>query len=98
MPEPGDRRSSASLRWLCWLPLVSLLAVEAYVGSFEGWGSWASAPILLVPAVISLAVVLPAVFDCLAAIRAGTLRPTTVLFTVIAGLPIIWLGMRRHVL
>lgn len=32
-------------RWLCWLPLVTLLAVEAYVAQFDGQGALAAAPL-----------------------------------------------------
>lgn len=99
MATPRTRGAPAgSLRWLCWLPLACLVAAEAYVHGFDGWGAWAAAPLLLVPGILSLAIVVPAAFECAVALRAGSLRPDTVLFTAIAGLPLAWLGVRRFFL
>ena len=47
-----------ALRWLCWMPLILLGVTEFYVRGFDGWGAWAAAPILLVPGIISLAIVI----------------------------------------
>ena len=38
------------------IPLVLWTAGHAYVSSFDGWGGWAAAPILLVPLAVSLVV------------------------------------------
>lgn len=91
---PGSRKPGA-IRWVCWLPLLSLVAIEVYVGGFEGWGAWASAPLLLLPGLLSLAIVIPGLVDCAAEIRAGALRPATLLFTLVAAVPILWLAIRR---
>ena len=81
--------------WLCWLPLASLVAVEIYVGRFDGWGAWAAGPLLLVPAAISLVVAAPLVIRSLSEARSQS-RPTrTFLLAVIALLPLLWLGIRR---
>jgi hypothetical protein len=94
----SDQRSPGTPRWLswiCWLPLGSLLAIELYIRSFDGWGAWAAAPLLLIPGLISLAVVIPGILGCVTEIRAGRLNPATVLCTLVASLPIFWLGVRR---
>lgn len=97
--KPRVRRDgSRALGWLCWLPLLCLLVVELYVRGFDGWGAWASAPLLLVPGLVSLAITVPALLDCAAGLRAGSLRPQTLLFAFVAALPMVWLGVRRFVL
>lgn len=86
-----------NLRWLCWLPLVTLAATELYVDQFDGWGAWAAAPVLLVPGIVSLVVVLIGLYDCRAAHRAGRLGLAGPVYTIIAGLPLAWLLVRRFV-
>lgn len=93
--EGAGSGSPGALRWLCWLPLASLLAAEIYVGEFDGWGAWAAAPILLLPALLSLVVAIPALLRCVAATRAGRPSFRPCLQTVIASLPLVWLGVRR---
>jgi len=65
------------------------------MGNFDGWGAWAAAPLLLVPALISLVIVIPALFDCASDKRAGQLRVTTCVYAAIAALPLLWLMVRR---
>lgn len=84
-----------TLRWLCLLPLASLVAVESYVASFEGWGAWAAAPMLLLPALVSLPLVLWGIFMISGRRRAGKSYFATLGWTIVAGLPIVWLGVRR---
>jgi hypothetical protein len=72
-----------------------LVVVEVYVRRFDGWGAWASAPLLLVPALFSVSILIPGIFDVVAEIRAGTLRRATLQYSVIAALPIVWLFIRR---
>jgi len=84
-----------ALRWLCWMPLILLGATEVYVSRFDGWGAWAAAPILLVPGAISLAIVIWGVFECASEIRAGKLSQAAPMYTLIAGLPLLWLVTRR---
>ena len=93
----GNKDSSGALRWLWRLPVVSMFVMEMYVRNFDGWGAWASAPLLLVPAVVSLVIVILGLVEMVIAIRAGRLNLATLLLTLIAGLPILWLGVRRFV-
>ena len=92
--DPADRLPGA-LRWLCWLPLICLLGIELYVRKFDGWGAWASAPLLLVPAIVSLPIVFLALLKCSAAMRARAPLFATVFFTLVSAVPIVWLGVRR---
>lgn len=95
MSEDPTGRFPGALRWLCWLPLASLLAVEVYVRNFDGWGAWAAAPLLLVPGLVSLPIAILGLFDCLAAVRAGAPISAALLPTLVSALPIFWLGVRR---
>jgi hypothetical protein len=95
MSEHPTEQPSHLLRWLSWLPVASLLGIELYIRNFDGWGAWASAPLLLVPAIVSLPIVVLGLFECVAAMnaRAPVLAPS--LLTVVSAVPIVWLGVRR---
>jgi len=86
-----------ALRWFCWVPLILLGLTELYVRGFDGWGAWAAAPLLLVPAVISLVIVTWGVLECLRELRDGRLSQAAALYTLIAALPLLWLLVRRFV-
>jgi hypothetical protein len=86
------------LRWLCWVPLILLGATEAWLRHYDGWGAWAAAPLLLGPAIISFAIVLAGIWECVKELRAGGLSQAALLYTLIAALPLIWLAVRRLVL
>lgn len=94
-----SRNSSDQLlrnsRWFYWLPLASLLGIELYIRNFDGWGAWASAPLLLVPAIISLPIVILGLSECASVTRVKSLLLTAVFYTLIAAIPIVWLGIRR---
>ena len=86
------------LRWLCWVPLILLGATEAWLQGYDGWGAWAAAPLLLGPAIISFAIVVAGVFECVRELRAGRLSLAAPVYTLIAALPLFWLAVRRLVL
>lgn len=44
---------SRSFAFIAWIPPALWMAGRVYVASFDGWGAWAAAPILLVPLVVS---------------------------------------------
>ncbi len=50
MKDKGGRRV---FKYLCLLPLGLFVVLRIYVNSFEGWGQWAAAPVLLLPVVLS---------------------------------------------
>ncbi len=85
-----------SLRWLCWVPLALMLAMEFYIANFDCWGAWASAPLLLVPAIVSLAIMGAGLIDCVVGLRNRALNSATVGFTAVASLPLFWLFVRRY--
>jgi hypothetical protein len=97
MSEEQVHKSAGLLRWLCWLPLACLLVTEVYIRNFDGWGAWAAAPLLLVPALIGLALAIAGLRDCVAAARSGGPLRSALAFTLVAALPLFWLGVRRFV-
>jgi len=42
---------------ISWIPLAILLVLQLYVRELEGWGRWASAPLFLLPVVLSAVLV-----------------------------------------
>lgn len=96
MSESAGRQRSGALRWLCWLPLVALLVVELEVQRYDGWGAWAAAPLLLVPALIGLPLAIVGAADTIAAARARAPIGESARATALAALPILWLGIRRY--
>lgn len=85
-------------RWLCWLPLLSLLAVEAYVSRFDGQGAWAAAPMLLLPAIVSILIVFPGIARIVSQQRPAEEARRLVLLTTLAAAPLGWLLVRRLVM
>ena len=65
------------------------------MGKFDGWGAWAAAPLLLIPGIISLVVAVPVLVQGCREVRAGTRHIGTLLYLVIAALPLLWIGVRR---
>ena len=88
---------SRGLAWFFWIPIASLLGVELYAGNFDGWGAWATAPLFLVPLVLSGVIAGAGVAQCVLEARSRSGRPSSVVLTVVAALPILWLLVRRHV-
>jgi hypothetical protein len=88
-------RPSLALRWLCGVPLASLLSIELYIRNFDGWGAWASAPLLLVPAIVSLPLAIFGLVDCVATARARAPLAGALLSTLVSALPLVWLSVRR---
>jgi len=46
------------IRFSCLIPVLLWIGLHAYVNRFEGWGQWATAPILLIPLLASAAFIL----------------------------------------
>ena len=95
MSKDSSTRSPGILRCLCWLPLVALAGIELYVRDFEGWGAWAAAPLLLVPALLSLPIAVVGLVQCVEAARARAPLGAPLLCTLVSAIPILWLGVRR---
>jgi len=83
---------------MCWLPTISLVAVEFYVRNFEGWGAWATAPLFLLPLVLSAVIAFAGILQIFFEFRAGAVRTSTAVAIAVALLPCLWLLVRRHVM
>jgi hypothetical protein len=89
-------KSKSRLAITFWLPLASLVAVEIYVRNFDGWGAWATAPLFLVPFLLSLVIGGAGISRCIREFREGCLEVSTAVFTGVAALPVAWLLVRRY--
>ena len=96
MTESSTEGASTALRWSCGAPLALLLGIELYVRGFDGWGAWASAPLLLVPALLALPIAMLGSAELVAAARARAPIGRIAFCTLVAALPILWLGIRRY--
>ena len=96
-PDPLSKAASHFFGWLCWMPLASLLATEAYVSNFDGMGAWAAAPLFLLPLFLSLVLAGAGVAQYIFEWRRGAARTSTMVFTFVAALPVLWLLVRRFV-
>ena len=92
----NDSAPSRGLMWSFWIPVASLIGIELYVGNFDGWGAWAAAPLFLVPLLLSVAIAGAGATRCFLEFRSGLPRPSSMVFTLIASLPIFWLLVRRY--
>ena len=81
-----------------WIPLACLVAVEVYASGFDGWGAWATAPLFLLPGILSLSIGLMGAAQCVAELRGGSLQRRSVAWTLVAAAPLFWLLVRRHIL
>jgi hypothetical protein len=81
---------------LFWVPAACLVTIEVYAANFDGWGAWATAPLFLVPFVFSLAIAGAGAVQCILEARARSTRRSSIVFTLLAGLPLLWLLVRRH--
>lgn len=97
---PGDRprRTRRGLALACWLPVATLVAIELYVRSFEGWGAWAAAPLFLLPLAFSVAIAGAGAALWLLDLRAGSARASSLIFIAVALIPVFWLFVRRYVM
>lgn len=84
-----------ALQPLFLLPLASLVGVEVYVARFDGWGAWASAPLLLLPALVSVPIVIWGLVRIAGIRRTGASYMAALGWTIVAALPLLWLGVRR---
>lgn len=96
MEATGHTPPAPLLRRTFWLPAASLVAIELYARGFDGWGAWATAPLFLLPLVLSLAIAAAGARDAFLEVRAGRPRASTLVFTAVAASPLAWLMVRRH--
>ncbi|MDX1396239.1 MAG: hypothetical protein R3195_17800 [Gemmatimonadota bacterium] len=79
---------------LAFVPAITFVVLLIYVRGYDGWGAWAAAPLLLVPPVVSLPIAWIGVRRVLAERTRGAIRGATVLLTLVAAVPLLWLGWR----
>ena len=96
-PEPKRTLLSNSLARLFWIPVASLVAVEIYAGQFDGWGVWATAPLFLLPFILSVVIASAGLVKCILELRKGSPYVLYMVFTVVAALPLLWLIFRRQI-
>jgi hypothetical protein len=81
---------------LAFIPLGALIGLEFYVSHFDGWGAWAAAPLLLVPALLGITLGLIFLFDAIRAYRNQEAILLSVVLLLLALAPVFWLFIRRH--
>ncbi len=89
---------SNTLARLFWIPAATFVAVEIYAAQFDGWGAWATAPLFLVPLILSVVIATAGLVKCVVVFRSGSGRMLDILFTAVAALPLLWLVLRRQLL
>ena len=87
-----------SLVFICWIPIISLIAIEIYVRPFDGWGAWSTAPLFLLPMLLSFIIGGICIIQFIVETKRGTFRISSLISTVVALLPIAWLFIRRHII
>ena len=81
-------------RFISWIPLATVIAIEIYTRGFDGWGRWASAPLFLLPVILSGFLVPIGVRMCRNESEGGVPIRPTVLATALAGMPALWFVAR----
>lgn len=76
------------------VPIAMLVGLFIYVEQFEGWGQWAAAPMLLLPMPVSLFITLMGAARWRSEARGSGVRSVTIAATVLAAVPLLWLGYR----
>ena len=87
--------SRHGLRWLLAASApAAFAAMQFYVGTYEGWGQWAAAPLLLAPLFYGLAVALVCVVSALYAWRQRGAWLPDILAALLAATPWFYLTAR----
>ncbi len=85
-------------RWLvAAVPPASMLLAEAYIAPYDGYGALAAAPVLMVPAILSLALGIPATVRLIFMGKDETRTSGSILRLALALSPVAWLMIRRLV-
>ena len=83
--------------FLCWIPVTVLVCIELYVRNYDGWGAWSTAPLFLIPILLSFLIAGIGVFQCFIEVRKGAFRTSLLISIVVALLPLAWILIRRHI-
>jgi hypothetical protein len=92
-----DPARSRGLARTFWIPAACLVAIEIYSSGFDGWGAWSTAPLFLVPLVLSLSIAGAGTLQCILEIRAGSSSLSNLVYTLVAAVPLLWILVRRHI-
>jgi hypothetical protein len=93
----NDAAPSRGLARSFWIPATCLVAIEVYASNFDGWGAWATAPLFLVPLILSVAIAGSGGIQCVLEFRAKSARLSSIAFTLLAAVPLFWILVRRHI-
>ena len=96
MHRISPERVDGILGRIFWLPVACLIAVELYARNFDGWGAWATAPLFLLPFVLSLAIAGAGAYQIFSEFRSGNARLSTIVLTTVSVCPVVWLMVRRY--
>lgn len=83
---------------LALVPTLTLIVIEIYAGTFDGWGAWSTAPLLLVPAILGLAIGSAIFIELCSRWRNRQNSQSAVIRLALALLPVFWLLVRKQVL
>ena len=86
------------LEFLCLIPVTVLVGIELYVRNFDGWGAWSTAPLFLIPMLLSIVITGLAVFQYFIEARRGIFRESLLVSIFISLIPLAWILIRRHIL
>lgn len=75
---------------IAWLPLALLIVIELYAGEFDGWGRWATAPLFLLPILLSGVLAVLGIVICRSEAGAGRSLVPVATATLAAGIPALW--------
>ena len=73
-----------------FLPVVAFAATWVYLSRFDGWGAWASAPLLLVPVFVSVVITSIAVARLVRDRKPGQVAWGTIALSIVAAIPALW--------
>jgi len=83
--------------FMYWLPVIILVVVEFYARNFDGWGAWSTAPLFLLPLVLSITIAGTGAVKLFLEFRNSSVRALTVISIAVALIPFLWLLVRRYV-
>jgi len=79
---------------IAWVPLAVLIGLQFYALKFESWGLWSTAPLFLVPVVLSLVFTVIGLAICYRiALERRPLTPAATA-TLTAAIPALWFVAR----
>jgi len=81
------------LRWfyvIAWLPLALLIGVQLYARQFDAWGRWASAPLFLLPVILSAVLGIVGIVICRREAGTGRGLAAAATATLAAAIPALW--------